>query len=177
MASCLFSSFASYSLYCQHCIISTHCIVTSYISYPTLESCSREGGGPKHTPFSSLWTVSWLDSTVGFPHSPPPLFAFLLFISSNSDFSNRVTHAASLSLQLSFGVTGKESPTVGPGHPCQLNPLNLGSITPTLPSSLRESLSFGEIWLYCDLMKYFAIIYRLLDESIAPPISVKIFHP
>ena len=140
----------------------------------------KAGGGPKHTPF--LVFGRFPDSTQlwgSLPAPPPPLFAgsFLLFISSNSDFSNRVTHAASLSLQLSFGVTGRESPTVGPGHPCQLNPLHLGSITPTLPISLRESLSFGEIWLYCDLMKYFAIIYRLLDESIAPPISVKIFHP
>ena len=179
MASCLFSSFASYSLYCQHCIISTHCIVTSYISYPTLESCSREGGGGVlHTPLFLVFR-RFPDSTQlwGSLPAPPPLFAgsFLLFISSNSDFSNRVTHAASLSLQLSFGVTGRESPTVGPGHSSQLNPLHLGSITPTLPISLRESLSFGEIWLYCDLMKYFAIIYRLLDESIAPPISVKIF--
>ena len=121
--------------------------------------------------------LSRLNGGVPSQPPPPPLFAgsFLLFISSNSDFSNRVTHAASLSLQLSFGVTGRESPTVGPGHSPQLNPLHLGSITPTLPISLRESLSFGEIWLYCDLMKYFAIIYRLLDESIAPRSRSKFF--
>ena len=38
-------------------------------------------------------------------------------------------------------------------------------------------LSFGEIWQYCNLMRYSGIIYRLLDESIAPLDSGKIFHP
>ena len=74
MASCLFSSFASYSLYYQHCIISTHCIVTSYISYPTLESCSREGGGGVlHTPLFLVFR-RFPDSTQlwGSLTAPPP---------------------------------------------------------------------------------------------------------
>ena len=75
------------------CILYFSLAFASCISYPTLESCS---GGFLNTPL--------FQSSDGFPTrlnwgvpSQPPSFAgsFLLFISSHSDFSNRVTHAAS----------------------------------------------------------------------------------
>ena len=96
-----------------------------------------------------------------------PCFVLFLFLSQGLSFflsppiriSLTGLHMLQVTLQLSFSVSGRESPTVGPGHSPQLYPSHLRGITPTLPISLRESLSFGEIWLYCDLMKYFAIIY------------------
>ena len=130
---------------------------TSHISYPTLESCSS------------------------LPSSLPLSQGLSFFLSPPIRISRTGLHMLQVTLQLLFGVAGRQSPTVGPGHSPQLNPSHLGGITPTLPISLREFfwvfLSFGEIWLYCNLMRYSAIIYRLLDESIAPLVSGKIFHP
>ena len=220
MANCLFLPFVSFSLYCQHCIISTHCIVSILCSPPpqlspwdvslfilclfflTYYTCDLTGhiaeteGGvtPRHVSFHYhvLFTLAYslnkfarvslyiifffglhflgggggvqktplfqsLDGCLtrlncGVPSQPPSFTVFfLLFISSHSDFSTRL-HMLQVTLQLSFGMTGKESPTVGLGHSPQLNPSHLGSITPTLPISLweffRVFLSFGEICLY-----------------------------
>ena len=163
------------------CILDFSLAFTSHISYPTLESCS---GGFLNTPLFQSSDGFLTQLNCGVP-SQPPSFAgsFLLFISSHRDFSLGLLglNMLQVTLQLSFSVSGREIPTVGPGHSPQLNPSHLGGITPTLPISLREFfwvfLSFGEIWLYCNLMRYSAIIYRLLDESIAPLVSGKIFHP
>ena len=147
--------------------------------YPTLESCS--GGVPKHTPHPVFGRCP--DSTQLWGSLPASLFrrVFPSFLSPPIRISLTGLHMLQATLQLSFSVSGRESPTVGPGHSPQLNTSHLGGITPTLPISLREFfwvfLSFGKIWLYCKLMRYSAIIYRLLDESIAPLVSGKIFHP
>lgn len=142
---------------------------------------SRAQGGFLDTPLiqSSDGVLTRLNC--GVPSQPPSFAGSFLLLSPPIRISLTGLHMLQVTLQLSFSVSGRESPTVGPGHSPKLNPSHLGGITPTLPISLREFfwvfLSFGEIWLYCKLMRYSAIIYHLLDESIAPLVSGKIFHP
>ena len=113
--------------------------------------------------------------------SQSPSFAgsFLLFISCHSDFSNRVTHAASHPSAFVWrNREGKPHRWAGPLPSTE-------SVTSgkhyANAISLRKFfwvfLSFEEIWLHCNLMKNSATIYRLLDESIAPLVWGKIFHP
>ena len=82
--------------------------------------------------------VSWLDSTVGFPPSLPLSQGLSFFLSPPIRISLTGLHMLQVTLQLSFSVSGRENPTVGPGHSPQLNTSHLGGITPTLPISLRE---------------------------------------
>ena len=141
---------------------------------------SRAQGGFLNTPLiqSSDGVLTRLNC--GVP-SQPPSFAgsFLLFISSHSDFSNRVTHAASHPSAFVWrNWEGKPHRWAGP-LPSTESVTSGKHYANAL--SLRKFfwvfLSFGGIWLYCNLMKNSAIIYRLLDESIAPLVWGKIFHP
>ena len=135
---------------------------------------SRAQGGFLNTPLiqSSDGVLTRLNC--GVP-SQPPSFAgsFLLFISSHSDFSNRVTHAASHpSAFVWLNWEGKPHSWTGP----------LPSIESVISGkhyanadhlSKGVSLRFPEF--RGDLAKCSAIIYRLLDESIAPLPRAKFF--
>ena len=111
---------------------------------------------------------------MGFPPSLPLSQGLSFFLSPPIRISLTGLHMLQVTLQLSFSVSGRESPTVGPGHSPHLNPSHLGGITPTLPISLMEFswviLSFGEIWLYCNLMRYSTIVYSTpgLGQDFSP---------
>ena len=109
--------------------------------YPTLESCS--GGVPKHTPHPVFGRCP--DSTQLWGSLPASLFrrVFPSFLSPPIRISLTGLHMLQATLQLSFSVSGRAGPTVGPGHSPQLNPSHLGGITPTLPISLLKGVFLG----------------------------------
>ena len=99
---------------------------------------SRAQGGFLNTPHPLFGRCP--DSTQLWGSLPASLFrrVFPSFLSPPIRISLTGLHMLQATLQLSFSVSGRESPTVGPGHSPQLNPSHLGGITPTLPISLRE---------------------------------------
>ena len=139
---------------------------------------SRAQGGFLNTPLFQSSDGFLIRLNCGVP-SQPPSFAgsFLLFISSHSDFSNRVTHAASLPLQLSFSVTARERAGSLPSIESITSERHYANAAHLSNGVFWVFLSFGEIWLYYNLTRYSAMIYRLLDEPIAPLVSGKRFNP
>ena len=135
-------------------------------------------GVPKHTPLPVFRRFP--DSTVGFPPSLPLSLGLSFFLSPPFRTSLTGLHMLQVTLQLSFSVSGRESPTAGPGHSPHLNPSHLGGVTPTLPISLREFfrdfLGFSEFRVGLAVLQLSEVFCNNLP-SIAPLVSGKIFHP
>ena len=132
------------------------------------------GGGVLNTPLFQSSDGFLTRLNCGVP-SQPPSFAgsLLLFISSHSGFPNRVTHAASH--PSAFVWRNWEGKPRSWARPLP----SIESITSGKHDANADHLSKGVSLRFSefrgDLAKYSAIIYRLLEESIAPLPRAKCF--